>query len=134
MKENNQLKAIIAKNNKNFIGLNNKLPWKSKEDLEHFKKMTMGCKLLVGRTTYESMPKLPGRKMLVVGEGYYTLKEALELKPDWVIGGRKLYDSVLHLCSELHISTIDDNTFGDTLCPSLNNFKGKIFNYNFKKD
>ena len=129
-----ELKAIIAKNKKNFIGLKNQLPWKCKEDLKHFKELTKGCKLLVGRKTFETLPKLPGREIIVVGEGYYSLKEALDLEPDWVIGGKKLYESVLYLCTELHISVIDDETVGDTLCPNMKDFKGKIFVYNFKKD
>lgn len=125
------MKLIIALNNKNYIGLNGGLPWKSSEDLQHFKKLTMGFKLLVGRTTYESMPNLPGRELIVVGKGYKTLDEALELKPDWVIGGKMLYESTIELCSEMHVSEINDNTIGDTLAPDLNKFKGEVYIYKF---
>ena len=126
------MKLIIAKNKKDYIGLNGGLPWKSSEDLKHFKKMTMGCKLLVGRTTYESMPKLPGRELIVVGKGYYTLEEALKLKPDWVIGGKMLYESTIELCNEMHVSEIDDKTIGDTLVPDLSKFKGDVHIYKYK--
>ena len=71
------MKVIIAVNKNGYIGKDDKLPWRCKEDLKHFKEMTMGCKLLVGRTTYESMPKLEGREMIVVGTSYNTLKDAL---------------------------------------------------------
>tara|TARA_R110002153_G_scaffold45929_2_gene129342 strand:- start:3134 stop:3631 length:498 start_codon:yes stop_codon:yes gene_type:complete len=129
------MKAIIAINKKNYIGLNDSLPWRSSEDLAHFKKMTMGTKVLVGRVTYEAMPKLKGREFIVVGKGYNTLEEGLAQNPDWLIGGKKLYESAIHLCSELHISVIDDESIGDTLAPDLDNFAGlaaKVFKYSFK--
>jgi len=128
------MKAIIATNDSWTIGLNNKLPWRCREDLAHFKKMTMGCKLMVGRVTYESMPPLKGREIIVVGKGYNTLEEALSQKPDWVIGGKRLYESTLHLCSEFHVSFIDNKASGDTDFPSLKEFGGKFFIYNFKED
>lgn len=128
----NKLKAIIAINKLDYIGLDNKLPWKSSDDLKHFKKMTMGCKLLVGRTTFESMPELSGREVIVVGKGYHTLEEALAKNPDWVIGGKRLYESTIELCDELHVSEIQDKTIGDTLAPDLSKFNGKVWYYKFK--
>jgi dihydrofolate reductase len=130
------MKLIIAKNNLDYIGLDNKLPWSCKEDLKHFKEMTMNQKLLVGRVTYENMPKLKGREMIVVGSGYHTLDEALSLEPDWVIGGAKLMESVIHLCDEAHVSHINNDTVGDTKfnvdLDSLE--KIKIFNYYFDEN
>ena len=128
------MKAILAINNLGYIGLNGKLPWKSREDLLHFKKLTMGKSILVGRSTFELMPKLPGRKIIVVSKGYFTLKEALEKKPDWVIGGKMLLESTLDLCEEFHLSIINDNTFGDTFAPNYKDYKGKIIKYNFEID
>lgn len=130
------MKLIIAKNNLDYIGLDNKLPWSCKEDLKHFKEMTMNQKLLVGRVTYEGMPKLNGREMIVVGSGYHTLDEALSLKPDWVIGGAKLMESVIHLCDEVHVSHINNDTVGDTkFNVDLDSLEGvKIFNYYFDEN
>jgi dihydrofolate reductase len=110
------MKMILAINKKMYIGLDGDLPWKRNcsADLKHFKKLTMGGKLMVGRVTYENLPKLKGRTLIVVGEGYNTLQEALDQKPDWVIGGKSLYESTVHLCNELHISVINDETIGDT--------------------
>ena len=50
------MKAIIAINKLGYIDKEESLPWKCKEDLNHFKKMTMNCKLLVGRKTFETLP------------------------------------------------------------------------------
>ena len=129
-----KMKAIIAINKKGYIGKDDKLPWKCKEDLKHFKNLTMGCKLLVGRVTYESLPKLKGREMIVVGKGYNTLEQALEKNPDWIIGGKRIYESTIHLCDELHISEINDETIGDTKIPEMKNFSGKKIIYKFDTD
>ena len=130
------MKGIVAINKFGYIGKDNTLMWKCKKDLEHFKKETMGCKLLVGRTTYENMPKLPGREMIVVGKGYNTLKEALAQKPDWVIGGAQLYRSVAHLCTEFHISIIDNEMTGDVRFYRewIREETCDIIEYNFKED
>jgi dihydrofolate reductase len=128
------MKAIIAVNKLGYIGKEESLPWKCKEDLNHFKKMTMNCKLLVGRKTFEALPPLKGRNLIVVGKGYNTLEEALEQKPDWIIGGKKIYESTIHLCDELHISEINDETIGDTKIPEIKNFFGKKIFYKFDID
>lgn len=128
------MKAIIARNKVGFIGKNGGLPWKCKEDLKHFKNLTLGSKLLVGRNTFETLPNLPGREIIVVGTGYNTLKEALSQKPDWVIGGKKLYESTMHLWTELHMSVINDDTIGDVEAPDLDKYKGYIHMYYFDVD
>jgi len=125
------MKIIVSINNLNYIGKDNKMLWYSKDDLEHFKKLTMGCKLLVGRKTYENLPKLKGRELIIVGGGHNTLEDGLSKKPDWVIGGALIYLQTAHLCDEMHISHIDNNLMGDTLFPNID-FKGKTFNYYFK--
>jgi dihydrofolate reductase len=127
------MKLIIAVNKLGFIGLNDDLPWgrKCPDDLKHFKKMTMGSKCLVGRKTFEKLPPLKGRELIVVGTGYHTLEEALAMKPDFVIGGKRLYESVAHLCNEFHISEIEDDTIGDTLFPMIDMIHGEVFKYQF---
>lgn len=125
------MKLIIAINNKNYIGKDGKLFWRSSGDLKHFKEKTMGQKLLVGRTTYENMPKLEGREMLVVGTGYLTLEEALAKNPDWVIGGASIYKQTQHLCDEYHISHINNNDDGDTLAPTFDIVGKTYYHYYF---
>lgn len=122
------MKAIIAVNNSNYIGLNGALPWKSSEDLQHFKQMTDGCKLLVGYNTAISLCELPNRQIVIDKENIDTSEI------DWCIGGAKTLEKYCHLFTELHISHIDDNTIGDTFLPSMKNLNSncKIFHYHFK--
>jgi dihydrofolate reductase len=108
------MKLIMSINRAGIIGDNSVLPWHSTEDLKFFKSMTLGTKCLVGRTTFESLPVLPGRELIVVGKGYHTLEEALEKAPDWVIGGKSIYEQTLELCDEFHISIIENTERGDT--------------------
>lgn len=126
------MRAIIARNNNSYIGLNGELPWKSKEDLKHFKKLTMGCKLLVGYTTSQKLPKLPGREIIVDDETKVINYDEI----DWCCGGKYTYEKFCHLFTELHISVIDDDTIGDTIFPELKKLNPdcKIYTYNFKKD
>lgn len=125
------MKLITAKNKKDYIGLNGGLPWKCSADLRYFKEQTNGCKLLVGRKTFESLPPLKNRELIVVGRGYHTLNEALDLNPDWVIGGASIYAQCAYLCDEWYISIINDYTEGDTLLslPKLDNPPKVIYNY-----
>ena len=62
-----RISFIVAKAENNVIGRNNELPWHLKDDLQNFKKITMGHHILMGRKTFQSIGKaLPGRMSLVV--------------------------------------------------------------------
>ena len=65
-----KLKLIYARSANGVIGLNNQMPWHLPEDLAHFKRTTLGCPVLMGRKTWESIPAkfrpLPGRANLVM--------------------------------------------------------------------
>jgi dihydrofolate reductase len=126
--------AILAVNNGGFIGLDSKLPWRSSADFKHFREMTMGKTCLVGRVTYESMPKLHGRNLIVVGKGYNTLEEALKHDIDYVIGGKTLYRAVMHLVEDIHLSVINDWSLGDVGMPELHGYTGVIKRYYFEVD
>ena len=125
------MKAIIATNNLNFIGSQGKLPWDCPEDLEHFKKLTMGGKCLVGYNTAKTLPNLPGREV-VVDDDTKTIKYK---EIDWCIGGKSTYERHAKKFTEIHISHIDDYSFGDTVFPTLklNLEKCKVFHYYFCK-
>lgn len=127
------MKAILALNNLSYIGLDNKIPWKSKEDLKHFKELTMGASLLVGYNTAQGLPPLKGREIIVYDRNNNDVDYT---KIDWCIGGKKTYEMFCHLFTELHISYINDNTIGDVFAPELKNLNEecKIFRYNFKID
>jgi dihydrofolate reductase len=120
------MKAIIAVNNKKYIGLNNKLLWYSKDDLRHFKKLTEGQTLLVGHNTFSELPPLKNRTVIVDQRNNL-------LNADWCIGGKKTYEKYCHLFTELHISIIDNDDIGDTEYPELKNLNPdcNIFTYHF---
>lgn len=126
------MKAIIAKNKLGYIGLDGELPWKSKEDLKHFKELTMGGKLLVGYTTAQKLPTLFGREVIVDDE----TKQIDYNDIDWCCGGKYTYEKFCHLFTELHISIIDDETIGDTKFPDLKNLNPecRIIYHTFKKN
>lgn len=145
------MKAIIAINNKGYIGKAGKLMWRSSEDFKHFKEKTRGSICIVGRKTYEEDlggKDLPGRQMFVVGKNYNTLYDAVKsailaqescrptgespTKEIWVIGGSQIYKTLLPLIEEFHVSHINDDQEGDTSFALPDNYHGKVFNYNFE--
>lgn len=109
------MKAILAINNQNYIGLNGGLPWRSSRDLKHFKEMTNGCKLLVGYNTALKLPKLSNRELILDPRNeLYPVTDDM-----WCIGGKKTYEKYAHLIKELYISHINDDTIGDVKAPDL---------------
>ena len=117
------MKAIIAVNNMGVIGNKNKLPWYCKKDLEFFKNKTLGCSCLVGYNTFQTLPILKNRVIIVDRKKEY-------IEAEWCIGGRKTYEKYAHLFKELHISHINDNSFGDTSFPSFKNLNPECRVYN----
>lgn len=123
------MKAVLAVNNLGYIGLNDGLPWRSTEDFNHFKKLTMGGKLLVGWRTAQTLPPLKGRE-IIVDDG--SLRD-IYVECDWCIGGKKTYEKYAPVFTELHISHIDDDSIGDTMFPDLRSLNPycRVFNYYF---
>jgi dihydrofolate reductase len=127
------MEAIAAINKLGYLGKDGQLMWHSSEDLKWFKQVTMGKKCLVGRKTYETLPKLPGRELIVVGKGYNTLEEALEQCPDIVIGGGQIYRATMDKIDKIYLSIIDDEQVGDVkLCDIPMTVKINV--KRFKKD
>lgn len=128
------MKAIIAKNNLSFIGLDNKMLWRSKDDFKHFKEKTLGSTLLVGYNTNSELPQLKDREIIVDPRDGFNIAELFIRQIDWCIGGKKTYERYCHLFEELHISHIDNDGIGDTVFPNFANLNPncQIFNYYFK--
>lgn len=134
------MKAILAVNNIGMVGLDGGLPWRNLKDFQHFKKMTMGGILICGYNTFQTLPELKGREVLLdireynheVWSEYFNLEENKD-KEVWCIGGKKTYEKYAPYFTEIHISHIDDNTIGDTSFPDLSNLNPdcKVFNYHF---
>lgn len=128
------MKGIIAINKLGYIGLNGQLPWKSSEDLKHFKKLTMGGKLLVGYNTSKLLPNLSGRE-IIIDDDYDPNIRYDEI--DWCIGGKLTYEKFCNRFTELHISHINDETVGDTKAPDFADLDWdncKFFHYYFDID
>ena len=133
------MKSIIAVNNLGFIGLKGEIPWKCKEDMQHFAKLTKQGKnetsqLLVGYNTSLTLPTLKDRFVNVAPRKNLELSIKDFDLIDWCIGGKNTYERFCHLFTELHISHIDDNTIGDCLFPDFTNLNEncRIINYKFK--
>lgn len=136
------MKAIIAVNNLGFIGKDNKLFWRSKEDLQHFKKLTENKILLCGYNTYCTLPNVVLDRTTVFLDTRGEEKHGIVL-PDsdsnviediWCIGGKKTYEKYASDFTELHISHINHSGIGDCMFPDLRNLNPdcKIFNYHFE--
>lgn len=125
--------AAIGKNNE--LGKNGKLIWYLKEDMKFFKNMTMGHPIVMGRKTFESLPKvLPGRKNIVIStneiinseiELYKSIKEFLIKYKDFdddvfIIGGASIYKQFMDLSDKIYLTEIDDEEkYADTFFPKF---------------
>ena len=126
--------AAVARNG--VIGIDNRLPWSLPADLKHFKALTMGHSVIMGRKTWESLPPrfrpLPGRHNIVVTRdaGYRaegaTVAASLpaavaQVQGDeaFVIGGAELYAAALPLANRLQLTEIDSTFDGDTHFPAI---------------
>jgi dihydrofolate reductase len=132
--ENITIIAALSKNN--VIGFNEKIPWKIKDDMIHFKDLTMGHPVIMGRKTYKSLPEsfrpLPGRKNIVMSkslesiEGIYLAKnigEALKITENqeaYIIGGSQIYESFLPFANKMELTRIHRNYEGDVYFPEIN--------------
>ena len=128
--------SIIAAVGRNLeLGRGNDLIWHFKEDMKFFKETTMGSSVIMGRKTFESLPKaLPGRKNIVItnnnsysAEGAVTVHsvdEALKSADSqevFVIGGGKIYELLLPVADKLYLTEIEaECPDADTYFPSFN--------------
>lgn len=124
------MKAIVATALNGVIGLDNALPWHLPEDLKFFKAMTLGQTLLMGRKTFESLPKLlPGRKTIILsrkdlsvpgGKVIHSFEELFSLPIEgelWICGGAQIYALALPYCEELYLTRVKQVVAGDTYFP-----------------
>ena len=122
MYKNNLVTQIVAVNNLGFIGKNDQLMWRNKEDLAHFKSVTMWNALIVGRKTMDTLPKAvqQGRYLIEVSRSGLSIEDAFE-KADgvannesiYVIGGSQIYKETAKYTDFILLSRIDDDQEGD---------------------
>lgn len=129
------ISIIVAKAKNGVIGKNNKLIWHLSDDLKHFKKLTMGHPIIMGRKTFESLPKiLPGRThyVLTKNKNYKADKEVkiytdteklikeLPQGENFIIGGEHIYKIFLEKADTLYITEIEKEYDGDAYFPEIN--------------
>lgn len=135
------LAIVVAVARNGVIGRNNDLPWRIPSDLKNFKAVTLGKPVIMGRRTWESLPRkpLPGRANLVVSRSVQTLDGA-DVFADadkalmaaqaiaatdgasevCLIGGAALYQALLPLTDRIYLTEVDLEPEGDAHLPMLN--------------
>jgi dihydrofolate reductase len=135
-----QISLIVAIAENGVIGKGGELPWHIPADLKHFKALTMGKPMIMGRKTYDSIGKpLPGRTSIVITRHpdygpdgvitVHTWTEAIEVAmgalkdtPEdevMVIGGAEIYGLALADAGRLYLTEIHDSIEGDTMFPDI---------------
>ena len=126
------LALVWAQSANGVIGRDGTLPWHLPEDLKHFRELTTGATVVMGRATWESLPEkfrpLPGRRNLVLSRDpaftaagatvVASLDEAVATGDDvWVIGGAAVYAAALPRADRLFVTDIDAEYDGDVHAP-----------------
>lgn len=132
-----RINLIFARAANGVIGRDNTIPWRLPEDMAHFRQATMGCPVVMGRKTWDSLPPkfrpLPGRANIVVtrqadwsAEGALraaSLDEAIGLASPaadvWVIGGAQIYEQALPIAQRVEVTEIHQDFEGDAHAPVI---------------
>jgi dihydrofolate reductase len=152
------ISIIAAVDENNAIGKDNKLLWHISEDLKHFKSITNGHPVIMGRKTFESIEKaLPGRTNIIISrnpqftvEGCQvvsSLDKAIALASEidenlFIIGGATVYGEAIHIAGTIYLTVIHNRYEADAFFPDISatewteieriDFdRGKDFNYPF---
>jgi len=127
-----RLELVVAASRNGVIGRDNGLPWRLPADLAHFKRLTLGHPILMGRRTWDSIGRpLPGRQNLVLSRDpafraagavvVHSLAEARAAAAGaerlMVIGGAQLYRACLAEAEVVHLTEVDTDIEGDTRFP-----------------
>lgn len=127
-----KISMIVAMAQDRVIGLENDMPWHLPADLKHFKKVTLGKPVIMGRKTYDSIGRaLPGRLNIVVSRDESlsipgvtcvssvddALLAAQGVEEVMIIGGATIYEYFLPVSNRLYLTFIDLKTEGDTYFP-----------------
>ena len=133
------LGLVWAEAHGGVIGADGGIPWHLPEDLKHFRAVTTGSAVVMGRRTWESLPErfrpLPGRRNIVVTRQHDWKAEGAETVPSlddaiaavrqdtggelWVIGGGQLYAEAIAQADRLEVTEVDLAVDGDTHAPAI---------------
>ena len=136
------LSIIVAKAKNNIIGKNNELVWHLPEDLKHFKELTTGHTIIMGRKTYESLGKpLPNRKHIIFSQNpdfrvheenvqvvhsLLEIQDLIEGKEEaFVIGGAMIYNFLMPYVKKMYVTEIKQEFNGDAFFPIIDSEKWK---------
>lgn len=140
------LSIIVAKASNDVIGGDNKLLWHISEDLKRFKEITSGHTIIMGRKTFESLPKiLPNRHHIVItrDENFKVDSESVTIinnisdviskfkdtnEEVFIIGGGEIYKSLIPYTKKLYLTRVYKDFEGDTSFPVINYDEWKIVN------
>ncbi len=129
------ISLVYAISRNGVIGKDGGLPWHIPSDLKHFKAVTLGKPVIMGRKTWESLPKrpLPGRRNIVISrnanyeaagaEVFASLAAALAATATdaevCVIGGAEIFKAALPVTNRVYLTRVLDDVEGDTFMPEL---------------
>ena len=137
---NSVISHVVAMSNNNVIGVNNKLPWQLKDDLEHFKEYTTGKIIIMGRKTFESIGRpLPNRQNFVISSNlrevdgisiFQNLENAIIAAKKYnknlnsaqeiaIIGGGYLFRDSINYFNKLVLTRVDCEIDGDVYYPKI---------------
>ncbi len=126
------ISLIVAMAKNRIIGKDNKMPWHLPADLAHFKKITLGKPVIMGRKTFQSIGKpLPGRQNIVVSQSLNYVSDGIDVTQSLedaiviagnvaeiiIIGGGNIYRQMLPRAQRLYLTYIDAEIEGDTQFP-----------------
>ncbi|HYH22336.1 MAG TPA: dihydrofolate reductase [Azospirillum sp.] len=133
-----RISLVVAAARNGVIGRNGALPWHLPGDLKRFKELTLGKPTLMGRRTWDSLPRrpLPGRKNIVLSRGaepgphagalwFRNLTAAIDharssgAEELCVIGGAQVFAEALPLADALYLTAVEQDVAGDTFMPPL---------------
>jgi len=130
-----EITLIAATSENNALGKDNQLIWHLSDDLKRFKRLTQGHAVIMGRKTFESMPRaLPNRKNIILtrnqayrAEGAWiahTIEEALQLTEGdlqpFIIGGGEIYSLLLPYTNKIELTRVHSTFEADTFFPEIN--------------
>jgi dihydrofolate reductase len=129
------ISLIAAMSANRVIGANNAMPWHIAEELQHFKQVTMGKPMIMGRKTFDSIGRrlLPGRKTIILtrdtdlsGQGFtvvHSVSEALAAAGDvpevMIVGGAGVYKEFMPIANRLYLTVINEEYHGDAFFPEM---------------
>jgi dihydrofolate reductase len=125
---------VVARSENNAIGKNNQLLWYLPADLKHFKNITTGHTVIMGRKTYDSVGKpLPNRRNIIITRQNITIdgcevvksiEDALVLCADeeevFIVGGAEIYRQSIHLTNRIYLTIVHQKFDADSFFPEIN--------------